>query len=345
MNYVFQPNNLCGNRGYNMFFKWKEFMKSSYPDGPGWTVVSSSDATSYSLTSDILTEESDLNNIGAWFVIESPINKQLLIYKTGNTSYFMVLYSRDGYFTGGDESNRPTAIDEEIIWANSGGTSGAIIGHDADSSNYISTCHFGANTEDGYGFYMVGYGTRNSRSERIGGIILEELDPIIDGYDNDLSVFYVGGYGNANTYPFSIDYLKIETNDTSNFNETRFLTYLKSGPNSETFTSIIPFAYSTYDTLSGDIPYYPEIIPNGLYKNQVTNNTYCNSIYYGRRFRNGMNTASGIKGIGKTIFYSGIRYPYGTKVTINNINTSNTTYFSIGDLLLPCDPGSIIKIS
>jgi hypothetical protein len=84
----------------------------------GWTVLSSSDATGYNASGDMITSEGSgangMDNQDAWFRIEDPSSNREYAFQRKTASYSWVMkYSRSaGFTTGGGIGTCPTASDE-----------------------------------------------------------------------------------------------------------------------------------------------------------------------------------------------------------------------------------------
>lgn len=87
----------------------------------GWTVLSSSDGTTYDNSTDIITSASVLSNNNAWFWIQSPDGYAEYVFQRGNDDRrFTVVFSGNtvsGGFIGGtpNATTIPTATDQVFI--------------------------------------------------------------------------------------------------------------------------------------------------------------------------------------------------------------------------------------
>lgn len=70
------PADIC-----NLFFQWKEHLVDQ-----GWTVLRSSDGTTYNASGDQITTAANLNNNRAWFEIQSPGAEVTFIVQAETTS-------------------------------------------------------------------------------------------------------------------------------------------------------------------------------------------------------------------------------------------------------------------
>lgn len=307
MSYIFKPNNIVTNQ-YDLIYQWKEFMKTFLPNGPGWTVTSSSDGTTYSGTGDIITSYSAFDNTSAWFLIGNPNNKQQFLFQRESLNdYISLYYSRDGYFTGGGITTRPTASDEQILINNTTfGTNSTI-------------AHFGASNTDGYCFYMVSLdSTTVDITSRAGaGLILERVINFTDdGYIQDPYIIHRYFGSSSNNY---------KTNIISNENESVIYGYMNANTDLEAFVNFyIPSSNNDYGAV------FPKLF--GL--NPYTGHNYCNAALYSRR-RLEDNRGGEIKGIGKYIFVITGSPESGSIFKLYKQNYYYGRFISFGDLLLP----------
>ena len=103
-------------------YELKERLKSA-----GWTVLSSSDGTTYNSGGDQITGggsgANGMANTNAWFRIRDPGGVASFIFQRGTTNVlWRIKYSRSAGFTGGSPSatQTPSATDENTFWG--GGT-------------------------------------------------------------------------------------------------------------------------------------------------------------------------------------------------------------------------------
>jgi hypothetical protein len=109
-------NILCSvpntNLAADTFYNLKQLMKSA-----GWTVLSSSDGTTYSSSADIISSAGSgangMNNNNAWFRITDPALTREFVFQnkpSSGTMFAVIKYSRQTKFNGGTPSatNLPT---------------------------------------------------------------------------------------------------------------------------------------------------------------------------------------------------------------------------------------------
>lgn len=139
--------------GGHAMFNLKELLK-----GVGWSVLSSSDGTTYNASGDQITHYSTgaggiLNNY-AWYRIRDPADRREYLAQRGtsNTSW-KIIYSSSDRFTGGtpDATTLPTATDQQGLADN--GTGFATIFTAGDCMTYMAAqdaAHNGV-----YAFWLV----------------------------------------------------------------------------------------------------------------------------------------------------------------------------------------------
>ena len=107
--------NLSHSNGAETIFILKRLLKNE-----GWTVLESSDGTTYNGSGDQITTASSgaggMDNSSAWFRIEDPASLREYIFQRGVNSYTWIWrYSASDGFTDGDpdETTLPTANDQQ----------------------------------------------------------------------------------------------------------------------------------------------------------------------------------------------------------------------------------------
>lgn len=132
-------------------FAWIDFMRTSSPGGPGWTIPRSSDGTTGG-AGDNIAAFADLKQYNAgvsqsWFVLRSPDGSKEFMWARFNTDLkdWQVRYSPTAIFIGGDETSIPTAADTEFYHQVRSGTTD------------LSVMHMGADDTAPYGFFMFSH--------------------------------------------------------------------------------------------------------------------------------------------------------------------------------------------
>ena len=105
--------NLSHTNGASAVFRLKELLKQA-----GWTVLMSSDGTTYNASGDQITSAGSgaggMDNQDAWFRIEDPASLREYVFQRGIAHYYWLWhYSASDGFTGGspDATTIPTASD------------------------------------------------------------------------------------------------------------------------------------------------------------------------------------------------------------------------------------------
>lgn len=285
MTLIYQVNNLYSN-GTQTMFGWKEFMKLTAPFGPGWSIKSSSNGTTFGV-GDNIASAITFGNSG-WFVLDDPAHNREILVQRGTTDLvWWISYSKSAGFTGGNATTRPTASDEAIILSNAGGTAVTTW-----TQTVEAVYHFMANDTDGYGFYMAGF-TRGNDVTSIGGFVMDEIESSsinIDGYNNDAVIFYVAINSNNdwNTVSLSRESVVLTTD--------RVVSWLYYGHASQSFTNTPALYYCT-----GAVGGTAGIAVPGLTiidKSVTTTQRHLVfPVFYARR--SGLSGTTGWKGMGK----------------------------------------------
>jgi hypothetical protein len=313
MTFRFKENTVNSN-GYTHFYlyEFKEFMKLASPVGPGWTVVSSSNGTTYGV-GDNFTSPSVTGII--WFVLQSPTgNKQIMIYANAN-SYYKIKYSYSAGFTGGTATVPPTATDEGIILSNKTDTTG---------NNYWFTnnkgiiMQIGADDSNNYSFFMVFYNQDyKSGISSKGCLYMDELDTSIY---NDLSeidpvVFYVGIYNDNSCLYNSIN------NSSIVYNESRCSSWCFKGSTKESFTTTSGL-YHKNSVYGGDV-----IVPRKTPHN-LNGDIYLIPIIYS-------SVSFCLKGVGKNFKFISNKAEYDYSGVYCLKQNNNCDSLVVGDIVFP----------
>ena len=194
MDYTFDVNNAGGaNGGAEAMFLWKELLKTA-----GWDVPASSDGSTYNSSGDQITAAGTgaggMNNSQAWFRIRAPSGmspRREFCCQRGSygESYWWVKYSaEDGFTTGGDVYNMPTAADQADLHGSD--TGGTILFTTAATYRI----HIGADKDAPFGFYL--FTAVNGTGASNAGFV---LDPLASGSfpsaDQDPAIVYVKSGG------------------------------------------------------------------------------------------------------------------------------------------------------
>lgn len=185
-------NTSTSSDGSLVFFKLKTQKKAA-----GWTVVSSSDGTTYNASSDIITTNltgaGGLHNASAWFVIREPGGRREWCYQHISTAMlYRVKYSPFARFIGGSPSATrvPSATDEQVLAG--GGTDASPTGGSFFNA-VVQRCHVMCNSTPIGGVYPFYFFMTASpgTTEQAGAIWCEPMAP--GSYDaGDLDPCIVG---------------------------------------------------------------------------------------------------------------------------------------------------------
>lgn len=154
---------VASDGGLRHLFAWLDWMRTSSPGGPGWTVVQSSDGTNYtgdggSGLPDNIDSFGDLSQYVAstsisWFVLESPDGAIQFCFGRFNTADtdWRIYLSTDASFTGGTAGLIPspaTGYHLNMFWGRL-------------NNNYASVLHMGADDAAPYGFWHYAHDEGN----------------------------------------------------------------------------------------------------------------------------------------------------------------------------------------
>lgn len=238
---IYSVNNFTTG-GKNIMFRWKEFMKTAPPNGPGWSVSRSSNGTTFG-AGDNIASEATWGNSG-WFVIRDPAgNREILVQRSTNDTDYYISYSIIAHFSGGGATTRPTAVDEQVILASG-------VNPTTWTTTRSAVYHFMASSVDGYGFYIAGYGA-GDLSANVGCLIMDEIEPTsvnVDGYANDAVVFILG---TASANNFTVTNLTSEATTTFS---PRNITWMYYGHASQGWVTMPALVLTTPPTVFQVVP-------------------------------------------------------------------------------------------
>jgi hypothetical protein len=318
MAFIFQPNNYIINRGASILYEWKVFMTSTPPNGPGWLVVSSGDSISFNLSGDIITSGNSgsggLYNNGSWFVIQSPSSRQFVFQQTSANNFF-IGYSKNGLYTGGDSTTRPTATDENVLL----NTSGFLYASVYDEATYPKcVMQFGADDSGESSFYIIGTSPFTDYQVSVNGMVMEEVTPIDKtNITQDNVVFHM--YSSSDTFG---NYSMGNMNKDHSYIDTyapRVIGKVMEG------TSLESFSLINLKKLTD----YRDSVPSNAGKNIYSSRLVASALIYG--MSGGSNAIGSNKGIGKNILSIGTRIPIGTIVDMGELGV----FTAFRDLLFP----------
>jgi hypothetical protein len=225
MTFRFKKNLLSTGIDGAMIYEFKEFMKSTPPTGPGWTITLSSNGSTYG-AADYITSKSVLTVNNSWFVLQDPAGERELMFQhTSGGYYYIIRYSASAGFTGGTATVAPTATDQQIILANSSGTGGTSFLPYVTTNTVVT--QFGADDSDGYSFFMAPYTLEHEAVGSIGGLYMDLMASGSYSVVNDLDpvVFCVGYFTSA-----------IIGSISATYSASRCVSWFNKGTGSEVFT-------------------------------------------------------------------------------------------------------------
>lgn len=166
----------------------------------GWSVIASSDGTTYS-AADNWTSASDANNNYAWIQLESPDGSRNLVYQRHTNDYeWRIKYLKGTFNSDGDATNLPTVNTGTEHWVFGGaGTYSQIVENPA-ASYYHIVCIDGGQGAFWFGVFHIG-----DASPRFAFI----FDPLTETYaeDTDTVCVHASGWNVANNGPWQYNYL------------------------------------------------------------------------------------------------------------------------------------------
>ncbi|HVI42067.1 MAG TPA: hypothetical protein VM577_15555, partial [Anaerovoracaceae bacterium] len=291
--------NVSNITGGATWWHLKELLKTA-----GWTVKSSGDGISaFSSSTDILSQASTgangMDNSNAWFRIQQPslstpygpaqaINREFTFQRTASSSGVIIKYSYSAKFTGGSPSATvtPTATDQQQV-AN----------QNVWASDTFFHINLGAQTSDGYGFWMAPILNGNTNTNNSGGMVFDSMVP--------------GTYPTDDTDPYVI---WVETQSSGSFNASKLssqgpgFAWFGKGTTLETFGFV---ACTTWESSGGNALY-----PNGAgvdpwsLKDQIAPILWC---------KNFTNTGlAAIKGVGTLMMWNGTQKQSGQLMSLNS---------------------------
>ncbi len=170
-------NTAAGNR---VAFRLKELLKTV-----GWTVVSSSDGTTFGAGDQITLEgmgAGGMCNDLAWFVVQQPAGGRQLCFQGtnfgtpgGEMPYWRVKYSLAAGFTGGTPTETAAASDEQFVLGG-GPDASPFFDQWCAVQNQNGWCHMAADNAAPYGFFVAGYGLTDSTA-----MVAFVFDPLVSG--------------------------------------------------------------------------------------------------------------------------------------------------------------------
>ena len=312
MAYSFDTNNSPAT-GAEAMFSLKEVMKTA-----GWTVISSSDGTTYNAAGDEISSGSSgaggMANSLAWFRIRMPttdsVTREFVFQRSTSLNYqWRIKYSFSATFSGGspDATTTPDATDEQFPAG--GGTSGSpsfttIMTTDGTTTSSVAA----GGSAEGYTFYLLNFpaggGTPNCFCY---------LDRMVAGTFPSADVDpYVMKFGNQAP---TIANIQI-TNITEAF--------LAKGLGGESWTNVagcIPEDNSTY-------------LAGALGTNPHTGNDDSISISWARR--SALGGTAGWKGVSSMLKMNGVSRTTGDTLTVSTTRDR----FIASDVNIPWD-GSV----
>jgi hypothetical protein len=310
MAYTFDTNNTI-TTGAEAIYNLKEALKTA-----GWTVASSSDASTYNDSGDQITSGSSgvngMDNARAWFRIQMPTSQGAVrefTFQRSQTYHYQwrIKYSYSAGFTGGspDATTTPSATDEQIL--NGGGTDASPSWDTlfATSGTWRHSCAAGGSDEL-YVFYSMcflsGGGSVTStfiwEAMTANSYPTEDIDPYVLFFDN--------------TSPDDSAFSNVNTGTQG---------YLDKGGGSESFTTIPALTHE--DSVSQ--------IEVGLPSNPHTGKDDLLPMVYARRAALG--GTAGYKGIGYMMRWLGISRTVGDTITVS----SSRDKIVFGDVAFPWD--------
>jgi hypothetical protein len=295
--------NIVTTGGNDILFRWKEFMKTAPPNGPGWTVTLSSDGTTFGAGDNIASAATWGNN--GWYVLRDPASaREICVKKDSSDTSFEFVYSISAHFSGGGATTRPTASDEQLILSNSGPTTW--------TNTRPAIYHFMANDQDGYGFYMVGYGYGDGMTGNgIGSLVMEEMEPTsanVDGYANDAVVFIVGTASTLNFTPSNMN------NESASTFSARNVCWHYYGHASAAWVTMPALTFGTANTVFQVVP-QSAIIDRSI---ATSGKVITFPIPYARRAA--LAAPNGWKGIGRFVKWVGSPISTGFVITGTDSN-------------------------
>jgi len=317
-------SNVASTSCVDIIFKFKEFMKTASPLGPGWTVEMSGQGTTgtYSGSGDVLTSTSVFFD-KYWFVLKAPTgNREILIQGESSGSFvnLYIMYSKSAGFTGGDVIVRATATDEVCAFGRYDNTVWGLY----RGAAFFSTSYFPVyihmwgddSNEHSFGLYCRKQGITTSTGCNNGLFIMDKcLNTNAIDIDNVAFIGFKGG--DAVT--------EANLNKTYNITDTSGIrTFLSSRNNQNVFEIICPLGL------------YPSsgarFCPLGMGTDVVTSKDYTFPIILSNCGRNEVLNPY-YKGFFENIMWQGANR---TKTSTLTINTTND-YLVVDEVVIPWD--------
>lgn len=322
MAFFFDTNNQATIYGASLMFKLKEVMKLA-----GWTVMASSDGTTYNASGDQITTATTgaggMNNSLAWFRIRMPtlnsVTREFLFQRNSTAENatvisFRIKYSYSAGFTVGTPTitatSAPAATDQVFIFGSGADTAPLSTQVDGVTTVQLfqqisSTYHVCAgDSSEGYMFYWVANpagGVQAGYSSPTSGMILE---PMLSGTypTEDVEPFIIhcaATLGAPTTKCFVFNGLSIGA--AADVSGTWTHGWMKKGLVGEAFKSLI-----------GSVYMENSIVPKAAGNQILGTNPYTTKddllpIPYARKTNTSVNTASGgpygWKGLGRHMYW------------------------------------------
>lgn len=328
-----------------ILFYFKQTLKRA-----GWTVLRSSDGTTYSSNSDIITHAGSgaggTENSIIWYVLKHPTSsRQLQVFRTvtnyngGSTPSVGLFYSYSAGFTGGSPSatSRSTATDEKGALGNNGDIALAPVQIALVTSSNMRL-HVVADNAAPYGWYMFWHDLGVSGSSPLG---IWMMDPMLPGTysssDLDPYVFHCTGKSWRNP---SGSYFDLQAGGTP--------AVWSGGMGVEGSHSVTPRGWYKKGASNESWVYYPAMaytsaggisIPGSTVINPYNGYDATFPIVYGRR--TAWAAQIGVKGISSLAQWSGVARNVGDTLSIGGPNARDRII--CGNLALPWN-GSVPKI-
>ena len=286
MAYDFTDTNLTPATGAEAIFKLKERLKAE-----GWVVKESSDGSTYSSSSDIVTVPGagagGMANNSAWFRIQDPATvRELTVQRGTDNKDWRVKYSAVSKFVGGTPgiTETPSAADEELILG--AGTDAAPSFVTWFGTDGAYKMQIAVDDATPYPWWFVCY--PNGGGDPNAVMVFDPVSNPLAG-DGDPLVIYVGIDGDANLEPSTLGAI---TAGTSNALARGYLDYGEGG---EDWVNILAH---TYDSVGGG-----QFCPDNMTANPHSGKDGMLPIVWGRPA--GQPAPQGYKGTSRTMRWHG----------------------------------------
>lgn len=279
---------------YNM----KELLKAA-----GWTVLSSSDGTTYNAVGDQITTGASgaggMANNSAWFRIQSPVGaggQQFAIQRGTNNTAWKTKRSRTAGFIGGSPgaTQMPSATDEFSIMG--GGTDASPTFATFFGTDAAYRWQGGADNASPYGFWNTSFTIGGSAPQAV-----FVLDPLTNTQptDADLFVIHFSASGNSGLTTAALHSL---SGTSTNYRITSQIISTAPAASYAEFPAIL------YTTPGG------QAVPNGMPVNSITGNDEAFPLILMRGVVSGN---AGYKGITSIIKWTSISRTTGDTLTVS----------------------------